>query len=141
MPRFNKENMIAELDRFGKTYKYPVFVTVSVQNGILGAKPIIRHGYAAISDDHFLLIVDYESADSEEAVCHRLPVTGMSSVRVRKADKMNIFTVRLKGITSESKKYRIKVTVAGTEVENGLPDQVENCAKFVERFRKWSGEI
>lgn len=141
MPKFNKENMAAELDRFGKTYKYPVFVTISVQNGILGSKLIIRHGYAAISDDHFLLIADYESADSEKIIYHRLPVTGMSSVRVRKADKMNIFTVRIKGITSESIKYKIKVTVTGTEVENGLPDQVENCTGFVDRFRKWSGEI
>lgn len=141
MPKFNKENMTVELDRFGKTYKFPVFVTVSVQKGILGAESARRHGYAAISDDHFLLIADYESAGPEEAVCHRLPVTGMSSVRVGKADKINVFTVRIKGITSDSKKYKIKVTVSGSGVENGLPDQVENCTKFVERLRKWSGEI
>lgn len=141
MPKFNTENMLAELDRFEKTYKYPVYVTVSVHNGIFGAETARRHGYAAISDDYFLLIADYESTDSEEILYHRLPVTGMSSVRVQKADKINMYTVYIKGITAESIKYKIKISVTGTEAGSSLPDQGENCVKFIKKLKKWSEEI
>lgn len=141
MPKFNTENMLAELDHFEKTYKYPVYVTVSVRNGMFGAEAARRHGYAAISDDYFLLIADYESTDSEAILYHRLPVTGMSSVRVQKADKINMYIVCIKGITADRKKYKIKISVTGSEAGSSLPFQGENCAKFIQTMKKWSDEI
>ena len=141
MLRFNAENMYSELDRFEKKYKYPVYVTISVLNGVFGKEEVRRHGYAAISDDFFLLVADYKSVDSEEVIYHKLPVTGMSSVKVGKADKINMHTISVKGITTAGKKYKIKISVTGSEAGSSLPDQGENCKKFVKRLKKWSEEI
>ncbi len=141
MLRFNAENMYHELDRFEKKYRYPVCVTVSVLNGVFGKEVVRRQGYAAISDDYFLLVADYESVDSDEVIYHRLPVTGMNSVRVRKADKINMHIISVRGITAEGKKYRIKISVTGSEAGNSLPDQGENSVKFINELRKWSEEI
>lgn len=141
MLRFNAENMISELDSFGKEYRYPVYVTTSVLNGIFGKEEVRRHGYAAISDDFFLLVADYASVDSEEIIYHKLPITGMSSIKVGKADKIDMYIVSVKGITIAGKKYKIKISVTGSDTENSLPDQSENCAKFIERLKKWSEEI
>lgn len=141
MPKFNTENMLAQLDSFEKTYKYPVYVTVSVLGGIFGAEAALRHGYAAISDDHFLLVADYESVDSENVILHRLPATGMSSVKVTKDEKINMYTVHIKGVTVIGKKYKIRISVTGTEAGNSLPDQGENSEKFIRKLKKWSEEI
>lgn len=141
MIRFNAENMHSELDRFEKKYKYPVYVTVSVLNGVFGKEEVRRHGYAAISDDFFLLVADYASVDSEEVIYHKLPVTGMNSVKVGKADKINMHTVSIKGVTTAGKKYKINISVTGSEAGNSLPDQSENCIKFIEKLKKWAEEI
>lgn len=141
MPKFNAENMIAALSGFYKKYKYPVYVKVSVQGGFFSSETVMRYGYAAISDDHFLLVADYETEDSENVLYHRLPVTGMRSLSVKKADKVNMFAVRIKGITAESKKYRIKIFVTASEGGSSLPEQKENSVGFIEKLSKWSKEI
>lgn len=57
MVKFNSENMTEALDRFGKQYKYPIYASIRNMTGFFSRPSDVISGYAAITDDNFLILV------------------------------------------------------------------------------------
>ncbi len=141
MPKFNAENMLEELDTFGKAYKYPVYVSVTDPNGLFSSNRNVKSGYAAISDDYFLLLAEIPTIGfiGDTKYC-KLPISGISRLKIKKAPLINLYIISVKGI-ADGKKYKIKLNLSCRGVGNSFPDQAKNGASFLEKMTKWSKEI
>lgn len=141
MSKFNSENMTEFLDRFGKKYNFPVYICVNNMSSFYSSRCDIRSGYAAVTDDYFLIFVQMPLIGNENnADYFRLPVLGMKRLKVKKFPLLNSFTIDIKGV-ADGKKYNFRLITASNVDGNGFPDQKENQAGFIEKLKKWSKEI
>lgn len=141
MTRYNSENMLAELDRFGRAYKYPINVSVTRLTGLFGTDKEIMQGYAAVVTEGFLLLA-LIPADVllDEPQYHKLPVLGMSCLKVKKSPEMDVYTIKANG-TEDGNRYKYIITAVGKSDKESFPQQYKNCNGFIGLLTKWSKEL
>lgn len=141
MAKFNSENMTEALDRFGQNYEFPVYASITNMSSFFSKSTDMMAGYAAVTDDHFLLLVQIPLLGNlENANYFRLPVLGIKQLKVKKVPLVNSYNVDIKGV-ADGKKYRFKFVTASKVAGKGFPEQGENSLAFIERLKKWSEEI
>jgi hypothetical protein len=141
MTKFNSESMTEALDRFGQNYKFPVYASITNLSGFFSRSTDMMSGYAAVTDDHFLLLVQVPLfGNSVNADYFRLPVLGIKQLKVKKLPLFNSYSVDVRGI-ADGKKYRFKFVTVSRVAGNGFPEQGENSLALIEKLKKWSEEI
>lgn len=141
MVKFDSENMVAALERFGKQYKYPIYASTRNVTGFCSRARDVTSGYAAISDDNFLILVQIPVFGTlNDAEYFQLPVLGIKKLKLKKVPLLNSYVIDIKGI-ADGKKYRFKINTVSKVGGKGFPEQSVNYSGFIERLKKWSDEI
>lgn len=141
MVKFNKERMLADLNKFGDSYNYPIYCSVvDIDNFFSNGRP--KLGFAAITDNDELIMVEYPAMGIlENEIIHRLPLEYMIKCNI----KNNLFGLgwilkTVFRINGKKVKYNINVTkkIGGN---SDFDEQPENSDGFVHTFRCWQARL
>lgn len=130
--------MLEALDKFGRKYSYPLYLTVADMSSFFSSGRNQRLGFAAISDIDELLLIQYPLFGLAEPVYLSFSSLSLESAKFGKL----LGTHRVKLVfRADGKKMRYNLTIASKVAMTDLYEQEQNLYGFIDTLKKWAASI
>lgn len=138
---YTEENMIEALDKFDKSYDYPVYASLTNLSGFFSSNKNVRSGYMAVTDNSIIIVsISLIGAITNDYDYLEIPKLTINKITGRKALLIESQIIDIFG-TVGKKKYHYRLTVPSKVLGGSFPSQSDNYVGFVDRLQIWSKEV